>query len=202
MKFKLIMENWRQFKDLQEQGVDQDGNPVTIGAAREMGDEKPGSAKEAGLQVLAGAGLDCSDNGSFEFLDHYGVFRELVIEPFMDSKAANRGDGSTTGPVDMFLATVELGFSACATDDEMQPERTGTDYHGYSPLNSIEQRNQPGWPEEMLRGASKILDYFKQQHTFHGVGRAFMLAIKMAEKNGHSPFMDKEGSVYRGAVGG
>lgn len=244
MSHKIIFENWRKFVKLNEQGVDEFGNPLTIGSARELaaekerqagsddsdlpnygtvdvsnmdsfGGQKPKSAKEAGMRVMKGMGFDCSDEGQFKLIDSYGVFRESVIEPFFDSKAVSGdtlghltlgavgelgGDGSTTGPVDVFLGAVEMAFSACADEDG---ERTGADYHGFTPVTSAEERenNWQSYSPDQSPG-NTIPKYFKQQNTWEGVGRAFTIAVNMAQKNGHSPFMNKDGSVYSGATGG
>jgi len=226
---KIIFENWRKFVKLNEQGVDEFGSPLTIGSARELaaekerkasagdsdlpnygtvdvsnmdsfGDQKPKSAKEAGMRVMKGMGFDCSDNGTFDLMDSYGTFREKVIEPFFDSRAVGDGDGSTSGPVDLFLGAVEVAFSGCAGEDG---ERTGGDYHGFDLVTSAEERenNWQAYSPDQSPG-DIIPKYFKQQNTWEGVGRAFTIAVNMARKNGHSPFMDKDGSVYRGATGG
>ena len=238
MSHKIIFENWRKFVKLNEQGVDEFGNPLTIGSARELaaekerqagsddsdlpnygtvdvsnmdsfGGQKPKSAKEAGMRVMRGMGFDCSDDNHslHRFIDSYGVFRESVIEPFFNSKAVSGnflgfggGDGSTTGPVDVFLGAVEMAFSACADEDG---ERTGADYHGFDPVTSAEERenNWQSYSPDQSPG-DIIPKYFKQQNTWEGVGRAFIIAVNMAKKNGHSPFMNKDGSVYSGATGG
>lgn len=73
MKHKLIMESWRKF--INEQGTDKDGNPVTIGSARELSNNE--------------SQIDETSQWLREFMAH------LTVPGIEDKKAKDFTDGGT-----------------------------------------------------------------------------------------------------------